>query len=85
MFSICDGFSGYYRIMIAEEDQKKTALNSRQRHAVSKRALRYVLIGEHLFHKGVDGVMGRVLYYDEIFDYLKACHEEGDVVVGILG
>ena len=24
-FSVCDGFSGYYQIMIAEEDQKKTA------------------------------------------------------------
>ncbi|MCO5564639.1 hypothetical protein L7F22_018305 [Adiantum nelumboides] len=55
----------------------RKGLSSQQRHAITRRAMKYVIIGEHLYHKGVDGVMRRVLYQDEVFDCLKACHEEG--------
>ncbi|MCO5611132.1 hypothetical protein L7F22_065382 [Adiantum nelumboides] len=52
----------------------RKGLSSQQRHAITRRAMKYVIIGEHLYHKGVDGVMRRVLYQDEVFDCLKACH-----------
>ncbi|MCO5553279.1 hypothetical protein L7F22_006800 [Adiantum nelumboides] len=55
----------------------RKGLSSQQRHAITRRAMKYVIIGEHLYHKGVDGVMRRVLYQDEFFDCLRTCHEEG--------
>ncbi|MCO5572882.1 hypothetical protein L7F22_026641 [Adiantum nelumboides] len=55
----------------------RKGLSPQQRHAITRRAMKYVITGEHLYHKGVDGVMRRVLYQDEVFDCLKACHEEG--------
>ncbi|MCO5558871.1 hypothetical protein L7F22_012460 [Adiantum nelumboides] len=55
----------------------RKGLSPQQRHAITRRAMKYVITGEHLYHKGVDGVVRRVLYQDEVFDCLKACHEEG--------
>ncbi|MCO5611527.1 hypothetical protein L7F22_065780 [Adiantum nelumboides] len=55
----------------------RKGLSSQQRHEITRRAMKYAIIGEHLYHKGVDGVMRRVLYQDEVFDWLKACHKEG--------
>ncbi|MCO5552509.1 hypothetical protein L7F22_006021 [Adiantum nelumboides] len=55
----------------------RKGLSSQQRHAITRRAMMFVINEELLYHKGVDGVVRRVLYQDEVFDCLKACHKEG--------
>ena len=55
----------------------RKGLSSQKRYAITKHAMQYVMIGKYMYHKGVDGIMRRVLCHDEIFDCLKASHEEG--------
>ncbi|MCO5572000.1 hypothetical protein L7F22_025751 [Adiantum nelumboides] len=35
----------------------RKGLSSQQKHAITGKAMKYVIIGEYLYHKGVDGVM----------------------------
>ncbi|MCO5552923.1 hypothetical protein L7F22_006442 [Adiantum nelumboides] len=46
-----------------------------QRHCLVRKALSYQLIGEYLYHKGKDLVLGRVPLVKEIETILMSCHE----------
>lgn len=57
--------------------ESRRSLGAQQRLATVKKATKYVLIGDQLYHKVVDKVLHQVLWQDEIQDCLTACHEEG--------